>query len=93
MTVSLAQEMKSITFNGRKVSLLSGQLLIPGAGLAFSDAKSSPRSNLTVTVFFNFAGQVIGLNAKYYQVTISGYIPTVKIRTYTHRSGTIVPLP
>lgn len=93
VTVSLAQDLKSVTFNGRKVPLLSGQLLIPGQLVVFSDAKTSAKNNLTVQIMFDFAGQPVGLNANYYQVTISGYIPTIRLRNYTHRSGTINLLP
>jgi hypothetical protein len=93
VTVSLAQDLKSVTFNGRKVSLLSGQLLIPGQIIAFSDVKSSPTNNLIVQIMFNFEGKPIGGAIQYYQVTRSGYIPTLRLRNYTFEEETVVLLP
>lgn len=93
VTVSLAQDLKSVTFNGRKVSLLSGQLLIPGQLIAFSDVKTSPTNNLIVQIMFNFEGKPIGGAIQYYQVTRSGYIPTLRLRNYTFEEETVVLLP
>ena len=93
VTVSLAQDLKSVTFNGRKVSLLSDQLLIPGLLIAFSDVKSSPTNNLIVQIMFNSDGKPIGGFIQYYQVTRSGYIPTLRIRNYTFEEETVVLLP
>lgn len=93
VSVSLAKDLTSVTFNGRKVPLLSGQLLIPGQLIVFSDAKTSVKNNLTVQIQFNFNGEPIGGNANYYQLTLSGYIPTARIRNYTFRSGGITLLP
>lgn len=92
VTFSIAPDLSSMTFNGRKIPLIGDQRKFNFA-LVFSDAKSTKiKDTLTVVVYLDLVtGQVSGLGAMYLQLlSTSITFPTMSVPGYgTVRGRTV----
>lgn len=78
---AVASNLRTLTFNGRKISLQGDSRPV---SLVYSDAAKSPMNNLTVTLFLQPTGAVRDIAVQYVQV--AGFVP--KIRNYTSNAVT-----
>ena len=94
VSFTLAPDMSSIIFNGRKVPLVADSR---PTGLLFSDATAKTvKNNLTISVNLDTStGQVIHISANYLQL-LSGSmtIPTMTVNGFTIKGRTVkLPIP
>jgi hypothetical protein len=87
VTFVISPDLKIVTFNGRKFTLVGDSRPV---SLVYNDIVNV-RDNGAVQLFLDANGKVISGVSNYNQITISGFIPTIKNGVVTYpRNGTSV---